>query len=416
MAGSEILFLAHRVPFPPDRGDKIRSHHILKALAAIAPVHVATFGETDADMACERDLAEIAASHVLVRRTKPLWRAGLEALTRGEPISLAAFRDPAIARFVSRKLEQRRIGAIYVFSGQMGQYLPAAPAVRAIVDLVDVDSAKFETYGSAGNSPRRWIDRREGRLLRREEARLTGLADYTLLVSDAEAALLRSRLQEDGWPFDGDRVFALGNGVDTAKFDPAGIEVPWDFSQAGPHFVMTGQMDYTPNIAAARRFVDGILPALRARYSEARFHVVGRNPPESLRRISGRDGVYVWGEVAEVQPFLAGADAVVAPLDLARGVQNKVLEGMAMGRPLVLSSGAATGIGGRDGTHYRVADSDEDFIAALEGLIADRKLGETMGQAARRFVVETCSWPAKLAGLPDMIGIGPAAACDADAA
>jgi hypothetical protein len=143
---SEILFLAHRVPFPPDRGDKIRSHHILKRLAEFGPVHVAAFGESDEDMAQDEALASIAESHCLIRRDKPLWKAGLEALRNREPVSIAAWRNEQFAQWVARTLATRPISAIYVFSGQMGQYLPTHFDGRVVLDLVDVDSAKFEAY------------------------------------------------------------------------------------------------------------------------------------------------------------------------------------------------------------------------------------------------------------------------------
>ncbi|HTM96795.1 MAG TPA: glycosyl transferase family 1, partial [Croceibacterium sp.] len=162
---TEILFLAHRVPFPPDRGDKIRSHHVLKRLAEIAPVHVATFGDTDDDMAQDGALAQVAASHCLVRREKPLWRAGLEALRNHESVSIAAFRDERLAQRVRETLASRSISAIYVFSGQMGQYVPADFGGRVVLDLVDVDSAKFEAYAGERRWPASKLYAREGKRL-----------------------------------------------------------------------------------------------------------------------------------------------------------------------------------------------------------------------------------------------------------
>ena len=191
---SGILFLAHRVPFPPDRGDKIRSHNVLKALAELAPVHVGCFAETSADRAAGADLASVAATWCMPSRTKPLPIAGLEAIVRGEPVSLTAFRHPELAAWVARTLERCSIDTIYVFSGQMGQYVPGEWMGRLVVDLVDVDSAKFEAYAREKALPMSWIEAREARLLRREEARLATRADRTLLVSEAEAALVVSRL------------------------------------------------------------------------------------------------------------------------------------------------------------------------------------------------------------------------------
>ena len=213
----ETLFLGHRVPFPPDRGDKIRSHHLLKALARRGAVHVGTFGESAADMAQKPALAELARTHALVRRSKPLPLAGLEALWQRRPVSLSAFDHAAMHRYVAKTLGNQPIDTIFVFSGQMGQYVPADFAGRVIVDLCDVDSAKFDAYADAGN--RKWLNRREARLLALEEERLAARADTTLLISEAEAQLFASRLRQPSSA----RLRALGNGIDAGFFDPAHV-------------------------------------------------------------------------------------------------------------------------------------------------------------------------------------------------
>jgi sugar transferase (PEP-CTERM/EpsH1 system associated) len=396
----EILFLAHRIPFPPDRGDKIRSHHILKALAELAPVHVATFAETAADRAQEPHLATLVASHCLVRRSKPLPLAGMEALMRGEPVSLTAFRHRAIADFIERTLRERPVDTIYVFSGQMGQYVPAQWDGRLLVDLGDVDSAKFESYAREAAWPRSRLFAREDILMRVEEERLARIADRTLLVSEAEAALLRSRLRDPGRV----RIEALGNGIDFAAFNPAATAPhPELAATPGPHFVFTGQMDYPPNVAAVQRFARAILPEIRRTHLAAQFHIVGRAPTAEVRALED-EGVRVWGEVPAVQPFLAAADIVVAPLSIARGIQNKVLEAMAMARPVLLTPDAATGIAASDGIHFAVEDSDAGFAARALTLLADARTAAGMGGAARRFVIETMSWPAVLAPLPRLLG------------
>ena len=408
---SGILFLAHRVPFPPDRGDKIRSHHVLKALAELAPVHVGCLAETAADRAAELDLVEIATTWCTPTRSKPLPLAGLEAIVRDKPVSLTAFHHPVLAEWVARTLERGEIDTIYVFSGQMGQYVPAGWQGRLVVDLVDVDSAKFEAYAHEKPFPMSWIDAREARLLRTEEARLAARADRTLLVSNAEAALLVSRLPEGTAA----NVAVLGNGIDAEKFDPARVGPHAALATGGPHFVFTGQMDYRPNVDAALRAIERIMPEIRAAHPTAQFHVVGRAPAPELLARNGSGGARIWGEVPDMRPFLAAADVVLAPLTIARGVQNKVLEAMAMARPVLVSPEAATGLPGKDGVHFAVADGDEAFAQRALALLARRDAGAEMGEAARRLVVETASWPAMLASLPEMVGFpaDPKARCDA---
>ncbi len=398
MAG--VLFLAHRVPFPPDRGDRIRSHHLLKALARSGPVHVGCFASEDGTG--EEALAAVAASACVVARSKPLALAGVEAVLAGKPVSLTAFHSRRLAAWVRETIARERIEAIVVFSGQMGQYVPGDFAGPVVIDLCDVDSAKFESYAAAGE--RVWLNAREGRLLAGEEERLGQRADATILISEAEAALYRSRLSAP----DKVRVEVIGNGIDAAFFDPSAVSPHPDLAgAAGAHFVFTGQMDYRPNEQAALWVIEALLPHLRARVPEATFHVVGRNPTPRLMAHDGAPGVRVWGAVPDVRPFIVAADAVLAPLLIARGVQNKVLEAMAMARPVVLTPEAATGIAAVDGEHWLVCPPDPAAMAdRIAGLIAAPETAARIGSAARRFVFDHHGWEAMLAPLAGLLGKG----------
>lgn len=404
-AGGEILFIAHRIPFPPDRGDKIRSHAILQHLATLAPVHVACLADDPDDLAQEGALDALAASHCLVHRTKPLPLAGIEALLRGWPISLAAFSSRRLHRYVRQVLASRPIAAVFVFSGQMGHYVPADFAGRLVVDLVDVDSAKFEAYAERAGGLRRRLFAREERLLRAEEARLARRADATLLVSVAEAALLLSRVSLD----DSVRVWPLINGIDSIAYDPARVApAPELAGRPGPHLIFTGQMDYPPNIAAALRAARRIMPLVRREFPTAEFHVVGRRPTTEVRALDGIDGCRVHGAVPDVRPWLRGADLALVPLEIARGIQNKVLEAMAMELPVVASIGAATGINARPPGELAVGETDAELAEAVIALLADPGRARRIGQAARRCLVREHSWAAALQPLAGMLGAADA--------
>ncbi len=399
----EILFLSHRIPFPPDRGDKIRSHHILKRLARIAPVHVATFVDDDADLAEEAELASLAASYRLVRRTRPLAVAGIRALLAHQPVSLNAFYDAQIADYVAEILEIRSISTIYVFSIQMGQYIPASFTGRVVVDFVDADSAKFDAYAQTSRWPINWIYEREGIMLRDEEARLAARADVSTLVSQAEAQLFASRLTEE--ERERANIRALANGIDSEFFHPRMVEAePRMLEFPYPRLIFTGQMDYKPNVAAAVRVADRILPQIREVMPETTFHVVGRNPAPELLARDGIGGCHVWGRVDDIRCWLKGANLAIVPLEIARGVQNKVLEAMAMALPVVLSPGAATGIGAVDGKHFSIGDSDEELANASIALLSSLKLAQSRGLSARRFVCEHATWQEALADLPEIAG------------
>lgn len=405
----EILFLAHRIPFPPDRGDKIRSHHILKALARLAPVHVGCFADDPADRASEGDLATLAASHLLLDRRKPLAQAGIEAVLRGAPLSVTAFQDARMARWVAETLRTRPIGAIYLFSGQVGQYVPPHFEGRVIADLVDVDSAKFEAYGAKGKGFRAWMERREGHLLAAEEARIARRADVTVLVSKAEAELFRGRLGDSAC-----KVEALANGIDSQLYDRRMVAPEARMAVLpGPRLIFTGQMDYSPNIAAVERAIERIMPAVRARFPDASLHVVGRNPPPSLANRDGRDGIRIWGRVDDVRPFLAAADMALVPLEIARGVQNKVLEAMSMALPVVLSADAATGIAGVDGREFLVGANDTELADHICRLAAEPHRAQSVGQAARAWIETHAGWKAALASLPRLMGFERSGLSDA---
>jgi polysaccharide biosynthesis protein PslH len=398
---AEILFLAHRAPWPPDRGDRIHSWQMVEALARLAPVHLAALAdsEADADGARTKMTPLCASLTIAVRRaSRPLELA--RALLTGSPVSNALFRSTSLARAVDELLASERITHIVGFSGQMGQYIPARDhfAGRVVMDFVDVDSAKFAAYADQDkHQPLSWVHAREARVLGAYEAALARRADASLFVSEAEAALFRARSG-----LGPDRVQALGNGIDTARFDPAG-----DFSplppRAAPLIVFTGQMDYRPNIDAVHWFAHRVLPSLRMAHGDAAFAIVGRAPTAEVQALAGLPGVEVTGEVPDVRPWLAAADVVAAPLLLARGVQNKVLEAMAMARPVVASVAAAEGIDAAPGDHLLVADDAAPMAGAIGALLSDPVYARTIGQAARRQMIARYGWDAQMAPLAELL-------------
>ncbi|MAY19141.1 MAG: glycosyl transferase family 1 [Erythrobacteraceae bacterium] len=395
----DILFLAHRVPFPPNRGDKIRSANLLRKLAKIAPVHVGCFAENDEDRAGAADVDALAASHCVVDRKKPLVLAGVEAVLAGKPVSLTAFHSPRLEQWVQDTLAKQAIDTIVIFSGQMGQYVPDAFEGRVIIDLCDVDSAKFENYAASGQ--RVWLNSREGRLLAKEEERLAHRADATVLISANEAKLFTSRLDAPAKA----NVQVIGNGIDARFFDPQQAQPhPEIATRKGPHFVFTGQMDYSPNETAALWAVEHFLPVVRTRFPEAELHIVGRNPTKALLARKGVAGLTVWGEVPDVRPFLAAATCVVAPLQIARGVQNKVLEAMAMALPVMVTPQAATGIDAEEGAHWLKCEADPQAMCErIEALLADPSTVADLGLAARQFVLDHHDWDAMLAPLKGLL-------------
>jgi sugar transferase (PEP-CTERM/EpsH1 system associated) len=387
----ELLFLAHRVPYPPDRGDRMRSWHLLRGLAERGPLHLASFAESKTEREAAAPILPMLASHHIEVRRVPMIVAGLRALASGHPVSLAAFASRTMASHVEALLAHRPITDIVVFSGQMAQYVPDGR--RFLMDFVDVDSAKFETFGSASRGPMAWINRREGRLLAAYEAAVARRADRSLFVSDAEAALFRVRSG-----LGADRVSTLANGIDLDRYDPAAV-TPVATGPKGALIVFTGQMDYQPNIEAVMLFARQTMPLIRTAKPDARFVIVGRDPTTAVKALAALPGVTVTGAVDDVRGWIAAAAVVVAPLRLARGVQNKLLEAMALARPVVASSAAAEGIDAVVGEELVVADGAKAEAAAVLALIDDPARARAMGESARRRMVSSYGWDRPLARL-----------------
>ena len=416
MSGKEILFLAHRLPFPPDRGDRIRSWHVLQGLAKIAPVHVVAPLDSEADRQHVASVENVAASVMTAVRTNSKAGAVFASFVGDSPASVALFALPQLKANVRALLAGGRIGTVYAFSGQMAAYVPDDWQGRFVMDFVDVDSAKFEEQGRASRGPMGWLLRREAKRLAAFETATARRADNSIFVSEAEAALFTAR--------SGMSAQVMGNGIDLDRFVPHSRPALEDIvarvedvrrehpnasidSVSGPlgpgsrQIVFTGQMDYAPNIEAVTRFAQADVPRIRESIPEAAFVIVGRAPTAAVKALASPN-VIVTGEVADTRPYLMGADIVVAPLTLARGVQNKVLEAMAMGKAVVLSPQAAQGIDAQDGRDFIVAAAPADAVIAL---LRDPARALAIGKAARARMEAAYSWDAQLAPLAGILGL-----------
>ena len=389
----DILFLAHRIPYPPDRGDKIRSFNLLKYLSARKRVHLIAFADDVTDMKRKGALARYTGNRSIIWRSKSKVVATLQSLVSHRPASLAAFDNAQLRAAVDNILARHAIDTIFVFSSQMAQYVPARTRQKVIMDFVDVDSAKFASYAKTSRWPMSWLMGREARMLFQHERAVAQRADASLFVSEAEAQLFRERTGAQ-------KVHVVENGIDTEFYDPAASFKRID--AMGSLIVFTGQMDYRPNIEGVTWFVETILPHIRLVHPDARFAIVGRNPTDAVKALAKHPGVKVIGAVADVRGWLAAAAVVVAPLKLARGIQNKVLEGMAMARPVVASAAAAQGID--HGDTIRVGATVGEIAEAVTQLLADPRKAAELGIAARKHVQERYSWEARLAPLDALIG------------
>ena len=399
----DLLFLCHRIPYPPNKGDKIRAWHMLRHLALSYRVHLGCLADDPADLQHLPMLHGLCASVMCPRIDRG--RQRLRALARlrpGRPLTLGYFHHAALQEWVQRTLGRQPIDCLFVFSSAMAQYVLRHDAggqdrarIPAILDMVDVDSEKWTSYAGRSGLPMRLVWAREGRTLLAYERRIAGRFDHTLFVSEDECRRFNELAPESR-----DRANWVENGVDLAYFCPARAGAD-PYGGARGSIVFTGTMDYRPNIDAAQFFARSVMPLLRARHPEAAFHIVGANPTAAVQALGALPGVRVAGPVPDMRPYLAHAAMAVAPLRIARGIQNKVLEAMAMARPVLVSPQALEGLRAQPGRDLLVAD-EPAAMAERAGEILDGA-HSGLGAAARAAVERCYPWEVTLRKLDRLL-------------
>ncbi len=383
-----LLFLCHRIPYPPDKGDKIRAWHMLEHLAGSYDVELGCLVDDPADLdhipTLRRTCSVVEAYLTGTRRAAAArallrWRPGL-------PLSLGWFHEPRLYAWAQAGLAARRYDAVFVYSSAMAPYAAGPLGPRCVLDMVDVDSEKWRAYAADARAPMRQVWAREARTLLAYERRMAARFDRTLFVSNEEASRFKVLAPECKG-----RVDHVDNGVELARFDP---ELPSANPYAGgpPAIVFTGTMDYRPNIDAVTWFAREVMPRLAAH--GPRFHIVGANPTAAVLALAALPDIVVSGSVPDTRPYIAYAAVAVAPLRIARGIQNKVLEAMAMARPVVASPEAFEGVRARPGRDLLVAEGAADMAGCIQKILSGQHAG--LGQAAREAVIAGHDWRSTL--------------------
>ncbi len=393
MTEPNLLYLVHRVPYPPDKGDRIRAFHLLRYLARHATVHLASLADepvSDDVVAALRRYCGRVAIEPLDRRRWP--RAAL-SFARGRTISEGAFASPTLRAVVREWATTTRFDSVLLSASSMVPYLQMSElrGVPAVIDLVDVDSEKWLAYAAEDRGPRAWLYRREGLRLRRLETTLPTWARAVTLVSEAEAQLYRGFCKNGN-------VEAVPNGVDLEYFQSA---PPAEEASC----VFVGALDYRPNVDGACWFAREVWPAVHARSPGSKLYLVGRRPAADVLRLAEVPGVEVVGQVADVRPYVARAAVSVNPLRIARGIQNKVLEALAMCRATIGSPEALTGLSVRSGEHVLAASSAAEWTEAVLRLFGDAELRRRLGVAGRRYVEERHRWEKCLEPFGRLLGL-----------
>jgi sugar transferase (PEP-CTERM/EpsH1 system associated) len=385
----KILYVCHRIPYPPDKGEKIRAYHHVRHLAGRHDVHLCCLADRKEDLGSTDALRAICRQVDVFPLNPLLGRLKLvNALLKGCPLTLSYFHSPRMMRRVRDAARHGSFDAAVAYSSSMVPYVSNL-GIPWVVDFVDLDSQKWLQYADAQPFPLSWLYRREARKLLEFELASSERAGASIFVTDREGRLLK----EKGSPR---RLCAISLGVD---FDYYRLDVQPDPGIAAldrPVILFVGNMDYRPNFEAVLVFARHVLPRIQARVENALFLVVGANPPAKVKALHDGTSIIVTGRVPDPRPFLKAADLSVVPLFMARGIQTKVLEALAMELPVVLTSTAADSVGAEPGRDYLVANDHETMADDVVRLLGDKEAARELAEAGRRYVERAYRWDDKL--------------------
>lgn len=393
-----LLFLCHRIPFPPNKGDKIRAYHLLKFLADHYRVYLGAFIDDPLDWQYVPDVEAICEETLFIK-LDPL-KAKLKCLkgfVKGEALSVPYYNSKELHQWVRSILNNRKIEKAMVVSSVMAQFLidPSIKLDKKIIDIVDIDSDKWQQYSAMKNWPMSWVYRREARTLLEYEKQAVNHFDATLFVSSAEADMFKKKM-----PTSHEKIGFYNNGVDSDFFMPSdSFSDP--YAKGDMSIVFTGAMDYWPNIDAVKWFVKEVFPVLKMKDSTLNFYIVGSNPSQEVYQLEQQEGVKVTGRVEDIRPYIQYAAVVVAPMRIARGIQNKVLEAMAMEKAVIVSTMGLEGIKAQNAVDVIIADTADEFALAISNLTDTR--AENIGIAARKTVKKDFNWCESLPLVKDLL-------------
>jgi sugar transferase (PEP-CTERM/EpsH1 system associated) len=382
----ELLYLVHRIPYPPNKGDKIRSYHILKHLSHNHRIHLGTFIDDEKDWEYVEKLKEICGETCFVKLDPQASRVrSLSGLIANQPLTLPYYRDAGLQKWVNNLLDTRHINNILVFSSAMAQYVNESCSTHCVIDFVDVDSDKWKQYSKTKPWPLNWLYRRESRLLLEYERKIAKAFDASAFVSETESDFFKQLAPETAA-----KVTYFNNGVDAEYFSPENINTN-PYQNDTDTLVFTGVMDYWANIDAVEWFAHNIFTLIRTQLPSVEFYIVGSKPTARVTALSALPGITVTGSVEDIRPYIAHAALVVVPLRIARGIQNKVLEAMAMEKTVIASPQAAEGIRALHSQELFVEDKEQNFA---DRIISQIKNGPNMkiGSAARTRILKDYSW------------------------
>jgi len=381
----KVLFLSQRVPYPPNRGDKITTWRLIERMARTHSVQVIAFAHDEADQRAAEELRGKGFETSVFSPT-PRWRA-LPALLGSTPLTLSVYGSAPLQAAVDRAIGE--VDVAYAYSSSMGAFFLRHDVPR-VMHFAELDSDKWRQYAGRVAFPLSWVYAREARTLLAFERELANAVDENVFCTPLEQRIFQERIP-------GAPSLVLRNGVDLTGYRPG------ETAPESGLMVFVGVMNYFPNVEGIVWFCRSILPEVQRRHPGARLAIVGSHPTEEVRKLSELPGVTVTGFVDDPRDWLRRASISVAPLRIARGIQNKVLEAMAMGLPVVGTRSATQGVDGEPGRDYLLAETPEEQIEALCGLLRAPEDAHELGRRARVFVEANYDWDVCLRPLDSIL-------------
>ena len=381
----DLLFISHRIPWPLNKGEKIRAWNLIQHLRQNYQIHLGCVVDDPADMAHVDRLRDVCASVGAFPIDKGRQKAmALLRARPGRPLMPDFYYSRALQRWVDAVLARTKMDVLYIYSVAMAPYVLALDHQCKILDAQDIDSEKWAEYGRAAAYPMKFVWLREARTLLAYERAAAAACAWSFFVSEPEALRFRELAPESAG-----KIVALECGVDLQRFTPDAV-YGWPFGEGHANLVFTGNMDYWPNADAAMWFAREVMPLLLREEPGIVFWVVGANPGPDVTALAALPGVHVTGRVTDTRPYVAHAAACVCPLRIARGIQNKVLEGMAMARPVVASPAAFEGVRAVAGQDLLVAADPEAWVRLVGEVLAGGHA--ELGTRARAAMVAGYPW------------------------
>ncbi|AJR09053.1 hypothetical protein C9J03_18340 [Photobacterium gaetbulicola] len=391
-----LLYLCHRIPFPPNKGDKITTYNILKFLSQYYDIHLGCFIDDKYDERYEQQVASFCASYTLIPISRSYSKIkGLTALISGDPITLPFYRRRSMQQWVNKTVEQYRINKAFIYSGCMAQYVMAPPhPLHTVMHFADIDSDKWRQYAQKSHGIMKAIYQREHKTLASYEKAVAQAFAVSCFVTQAETETFKAMLE----PGIQGKILPLENGLDNDFFSPnAPIHLgePYPLTEEN-YIVFTGAMDYWANADAVKWFVQHVWPQIYQAHHNAKLYLVGSSPGQEVQALATQPGVIVTGRVEDVRPYIKHAKAAIAPMQIARGVQNKMLEAMAMAKPIIVSSLTIEGMDECPSSNLVVSDNPTEIADWLINKLEQKPVDAS---ELRQWIERRFCWEAKLSPL-----------------